>query len=465
MRGLSGASESPSGKRPISFEDLKCLIKSPPDIDDPEVLSFILKNQENTIKRSLKLLNQNISVVYQNWPDASPVRIYIAYELCNNDIETLLLELSKPEFNRKVDETMKERLTGVHDTTSSEHQEEEDAEEEEEFQKGDNDYINHEPPPMYERKKRSHEKSTYSSDDDGQRIRRRRPKAETVPIDPSEPCPKGVSTEAWLHWSPAKRKSYIQGMKNPNAYFYRNVAPGEKYITGPFTPEEKKIFLKRVEEFKDKTTGTITGEWGLFSRALPGRVGYQCSNFYRKLINSGELYDPKYVRSDDGMIHHTSHLKSAHEKVQNTLEKPKKFSHHAKPIDDDCINSISFFSSTLLAEQQKHPSQYPSSTSRSESSDGLSLYERYAANNPIPNWTDPLTGEIMKAPAVSPDLTLLDYNTWLQTIKQTHEDPFTKKPITKRQITVLSKENWDEFKDRIIEKYAEQYAPSDFVNE
>lgn len=450
------------GQRVISFEDLKCLIKSPPDIDDPEVLNFILKNQENTIKRSLKQLNHDVNILYQHWPDASPVRMYLAYELCNNDIETLLLNLSQPEFNKKVDDTVKERLTGVHESTSSESQDAEEEDNEEDFEK-DDDYIHHDPPPMYDRKRRYNDKSSCSEDEDGKKIKRRRPKAEIVPLDPSEPCPKGVSTDAWLHWSPAKRKSYIQGMKNPNAYFYRNVAPGEKYITGPFTPEEKKIFLKRVEEFRDKATGSINGEWGLFSRALPGRVGYQCSNFYRKLIDRGELYDPKYVRSTDGMIHHTSHLKSSMEKSsQSTLDKPKKTVHHAKPIDDDRIQSISLFSSTLLAGQQKISS---ASTSRSESVDGLSLYERYAMNNPIPGWTDPLTGEEMKAPAISPDLTLLDYNTWLQMIKQNHEDPFTKKPITKRQLIVLSSENWDEYKDKIIEKYAEQYAPADFVDE
>ena len=96
--------------------------------------------------------------------------------------------------------------------------------------------------------------------------------------------PEGIDPADWARWSVAKRKSYIGGMSNPNAYFYRNVAPGEVYKTGPFTEAEKKIFLIRVEELKDKETGSINGEWGIFSKALPGRVGYQCSNFYRKLL-------------------------------------------------------------------------------------------------------------------------------------------------------------------------------------
>lgn len=56
-------------------------------------------------------------------------------------------------------------------------------------------------------------------------------------------------------------------MSNPNAYFYRNVAPGEVYKTGPFTEAEKKIFLARVEELKDKKTGSINGEWGIFFKS------------------------------------------------------------------------------------------------------------------------------------------------------------------------------------------------------
>ena len=35
-------------------------------------------------------------------------------------------------------------------------------------------------------------------------------------------------------------------------------------------------------------------QWGIFSQAIPGRVGYQCANYYRKLIDNGEIIDDNF---------------------------------------------------------------------------------------------------------------------------------------------------------------------------
>lgn len=56
-----------------------------------------------------------------------------------------------------------------------------------------------------------------------------------------------------------------------------------------FFKEEKQLFLERL-----KKVGA-DGQWGLFSIGIPGRVGYQCSNYYRSLLKSGELTDSNYV--------------------------------------------------------------------------------------------------------------------------------------------------------------------------
>jgi hypothetical protein len=39
---------------------------------------------------------------------------------------------------------------------------------------------------------------------------------------------------------------------------------------------------------------------GIFSMSIPGRVGYQCANFYRKLIKDGEVKDSNYTLDDKG---------------------------------------------------------------------------------------------------------------------------------------------------------------------
>ena len=35
---------------------------------------------------------------------------------------------------------------------------------------------------------------------------------------------------------------------------------------------------------------------------IPGRVGYQCSNFYRQLIKDGEIHDENYVMNANGKL-------------------------------------------------------------------------------------------------------------------------------------------------------------------
>ena len=130
---------------------------------------------------------------------------------------------------------------------------------------------------------------------------------------------------------------------------------------------------------------------------------------------------------------------------------------------------MSLFSSKIVTSSVKTRQQtlveYSIPVEPEAQQTSLSLYERLALSNPIPGWTDPLTGEVMQVPAISPDYSLLDYNTWLHAMKSKAEDPFTKRPITKRQIVVLNYDNWDEYKDKIIEKYADLYAPPNFVNE
>lgn len=40
--------------------------------------------------------------------------------------------------------------------------------------------------------------------------------------------------------------------------------------------------------------------------AIPGRVGYQCSNYYRKLIKDNVVTQHRYVFDADGKMHHLS---------------------------------------------------------------------------------------------------------------------------------------------------------------
>ncbi|KAH0789065.1 Myb-like DNA-binding domain containing protein [Histomonas meleagridis] len=111
-----------------------------------------------------------------------------------------------------------------------------------------------------------------------------------------------VSQEIWSGWSPIRRESFKQIIKNPNSFFYRNRPPGDPQKYGRFTPEEEKQFIERLKYFR-QTLKIEDGLWGLFSVPLRGRLGYQCSNFYRQLIRDGKIKDSRYSTESDGKLH------------------------------------------------------------------------------------------------------------------------------------------------------------------
>jgi hypothetical protein len=85
-------------------------------------------------------------------------------------------------------------------------------------------------------------------------------------------------------WSRAKRQSFSAMKTNPNAYFYRHVAPGQIQRTGPWSAAEKRLFLEAAKAYPPSG-----GKWRLFAARIPGRVGYQCRNFYHRLLQAGEM--------------------------------------------------------------------------------------------------------------------------------------------------------------------------------
>jgi len=76
-------------------------------------------------------------------------------------------------------------------------------------------------------------------------------------------------------------QAYRQLKTNPNTYYYRFCAPGVQQKNGPWTKSEEVLFMERLAEMGGAKRKM---QWGLFSMAIPGRVGYQCSNFYRSAL-------------------------------------------------------------------------------------------------------------------------------------------------------------------------------------
>lgn len=64
----------------------------------------------------------------------------------------------------------------------------------------------------------------------------------------------------------------------------------------------------------------VETQWGLFSMKIPGRVGYQCSNFYRQLIREGVVIDDNYFIDEKNQL--SFRFKSRSTGKQST-KKPK----------------------------------------------------------------------------------------------------------------------------------------------
>ncbi|KAI8341328.1 hypothetical protein BC941DRAFT_347368 [Chlamydoabsidia padenii] len=120
----------------------------------------------------------------------------------------------------------------------------------------------------------------------------------------TEPSPRikmageDVFTEACVKtWQSSRIKAWESRYLSPETYYYRFVTPGEGQQMGAWSPKEHKLFMDRYEEWISNGW-KIGASWGLFSTSIPHRVGYQCMNYYRKLVEKKKLEDPSYELVD-----------------------------------------------------------------------------------------------------------------------------------------------------------------------
>jgi len=100
-------------------------------------------------------------------------------------------------------------------------------------------------------------------------------------------------TENFEGWSAARVQAWKNKEVNPNAYYYRFNEPGEPQKNGPVQMDEHKVFMERIMECG------VNMHWGKFSMKIPGRVGYQCSNYWRQMMKDQWVKDPNYwIRAD-----------------------------------------------------------------------------------------------------------------------------------------------------------------------
>eukprot|EP01083_Nonionella_stella_P222939 795063_1 len=104
-------------------------------------------------------------------------------------------------------------------------------------------------------------------------------------------------------WSAARIKAWKNRHKQSNAYFYRFNVPGQPQKNGKWTMDEHRVFMERVLGVG------VNDQWGIFSQPIAGRVGYQCSNYWRGLVKQGDVTDPNYYY-DGKKLHFKRHTKT-----------------------------------------------------------------------------------------------------------------------------------------------------------
>lgn len=343
--------------------------------------------------KSLETSRDNIKAVYPNLSDEIVSK---ALEYCNSDEQQVILELSSADFIADIEQSL----------------------------------TRPEPPPVVAVAQRTRSASKYRNSakmsiDEGLS------KIKDGTVDPS-----------FDGWSAARIKAYQAIDTTPNTYHYRFNAPGEEQKKGVWDEEEKKLFMEVLRR------RGADGQWGLFSMSIPGRVGYQCSNYYRHLLESKEITDPNYYLDERGKARYL--FKSATEDGQVTGSARK----HSKTHVHVSLNRRSSRGKRTLNDNEENSDEekvdlddeeYKSSTRRRILLD----------LNPLPGLIDPITLQEVIKPAMSPTGHVMSYDTWIRCLHYPADGPknvcpLTKQRLTKRQLIILTIDNIEQYRHRII---------------
>ncbi|KAK8813159.1 hypothetical protein WA158_002751 [Blastocystis sp. Blastoise] len=251
-----------------------------------------------------------------------------------------------------------------------------------------------------------------------------------------------------LGWSTARIKAYYNREHNPNAYYYRFNDPGVPQATGQWNDNEKKLFMQLIKKGVDY-------QWGIFSTHIPGRVGYQCSNFYRLLVKDGEIVDPNYVfdekgklkfqfRDKDGncTLHRSRKTTSIEVKTtdgktikRKPTSKPRqrvRYDYNPKGMDDDYDDDKNNSDEDDEEEEEEEKQQKPKSV--------------------LPGFIDPVTMEEIEQPAISPYGHVMGYYSWMKILNQNPKNtcPYTKQKLTRRMLVKLDEDNIEEYRNKIL---------------
>ena len=298
-------------------------------------------------------------------------------------------------------------------------------------------------------------------------------------------------SELFAGWSEARIKGWKNRIKKPNAYYYRFNAPGERQANGGWTPKEHEQFMDTLAKLPD---GKANYEWGTFSISIPGRVGYQCSNYYRSLVKNGVVQDENYMLDDKGELRFNFKNKGFDRttigtkpakvkpppkpkkpkmrpppkikapKMKKTKKEPKK--KKKDEGDDDTKGDKTFRCSVKTGEIRR--SSRNSGKEKRKYSDGGEGEDNEDEDNeddedgddegpPVlpAGFLDPITRMQIEEPAaISPYGHVAGYETWCKILRNPEAPdtcPFTKQNLKRRQLVKLTHENIAEYLDKMVD--------------
>lgn len=292
-----------------------------------------------------------------------------------------------------------------------------------------------------------------------------------------------------IGWSDARIKAWNGRHKNENAYYYRFNAPGEPQANAKWSDEEHDLFMTTLAKCNGKSgnePGKADYVWGMFSKNIPGRVGYQCSNYYRTLVKNGTVVDDNYMVDEKGEMRFNFKNKGfeRREKVEGgeggeggeyvrtvtvkrpAVKKPKKEPAPKRPRpaaapkkkpskkkrgdgDDD---DKEFRCSVKLDNARR--SGRNAGKAKTYTDGGETEEDDFDETPVLPGFMDPLTKMQVEDPAISPYGHVAGYETWCRVLRNLDSKdtcPFTRQPLKRRELVRLTHENLSEYRSKMVE--------------
>lgn len=312
---------------------------------------------------------------------------------------------------------------------------------------------------------------------------------------------KHFTSEVWSGLTDQEHNYYLTYLTNPNHFFFRSSFLHQTAKKGLFSQEEKLKFIERLKYFRE-TLKIQRIPWGYFSIPFDGRAGYQCAMHYRDLLLSrqvdidinypvGQNGYPRFLFDQDVTLL-TDALDSLECEIVNILKDlinkidlsqynslPPNFM--LQPTRDDPSNrsepKVSKKSPKLATESTKQNSDneeisesvvtssqdanIQSTDAYEVSSDMLSPSSSQPAeekaeetevdaNNPIPDFIDPITKEPIKDPMLDINGFVMGKQSWEKCLQDPSIAPCTMAATCMSDLIELTNDNFDSMKVFII---------------